>query len=183
MKKQKGNILFGIVAVVAIGAMVFLNFKTSAPVETITPMQPIEGVEKPIKSDFEGGSIRSGYLPEMRKRSQIIADYKEFESFCESYNRYAYNGQGEVMKETGKLNALVEKYDKKFFEEKSLAIVYVELGSGSNKVEFNGATRDGNSVTILYKIVYPEGGIGTADMSGYIVFAEVDKDITNIITY
>lgn len=182
MKKQKGNVVFGIVALVAIGAMIFLNFNTVEPVEPIIP-EPIGGIENPIVSDYPGGTIRSGYLSEMRNRSQLITSYKDFEKYCEKYNDYAYDGQGNVVKSTGKLNALVEKYDKKYFEEKSLALVYVELSSGSDSVEFVAATKDGNSATIMYKIRYPEGGIGTCDMSGYIVYVEVDKDITNIITY
>lgn len=183
MKNQKGNVVFGIVALVAIGAMIFLNFNTIEPIEPIEPQYPIEEIEKPVKFDFEGGAIRSGYLSEMRDRSQLITSYKDFETYCKKYNEYAYDGQGNVIKSTGKLNSLVEKYDKKFFEEKSLALVYVELSSGSDAVEFIGATKDGNSVTVLYRILYPAGGIGTCDMSGYIVYVEVDKDITNIITY
>lgn len=183
MKMQKGNVVFGIVALVAIGAMIFLNFSTVEPIAPVEPLYPIEEIEKPVKSDFEGGAIRSGYLSQMRNRSQLITSFKEFEEYCEKYNDYAYDGQGNVIKSTGKLNSLVEKYDKKYFEKKSLALVYVELSSGSNSVEFLGATKDGNCATIMYRIVYPAGGIGTCDMSGYIVYAEVDKDITNIITY
>ncbi len=182
MKNKKGNVVFGIVALVAIGAMIFLNFDTVEPVEPIIP-EPIGGVENPIVSDYAGGTIRSGYLSQMRTRSQLITSYKDFEEYCQKYNDYAYDGQGNVIKSTGKLNSLVEKYDKKYFEKKSLALVYVELSSGSNSVEFLGATKDGNCATIMYRIVYPAGGIGTCDMSGYIVYVEVDKDITNIITY
>ena len=180
MKKKKGNVVFGIVALVAIGAMIFLNFNTVEPIEQVKPVDPDERV---IVSDYEGGSIRSGYLSNMRNRTQLITTYKEFEEYCEKYNDYAYDGQGNVIKSSGKLNTLIEKYDKKYFEKNSLALVYVELSSGSDSVQFIAATKDGNSTTILYKIVYPEGGIGTCDMSGYIVYAEVDKDITNIITY
>lgn len=183
MKKQKGNVVFGIVALVAIGAMIFLNFNTVEPIAPVEPLYPIEEIEKPVRSDFEGGAIRSGYLSQMRNRSQLITSYKDFEEYCEKYNDYAYDGQGNVIKSTGKLNSLVEKYDKKYFEEKSLALVYVELSSGSDAVEFLGATKDGNCATIMYRILYPEGGFGTCDMSGYIVYVEVDKDITNIITY
>lgn len=188
MKNKKGNVVFGIVALVAISAAIFIsmnNVERELPGELVGPTGPIgsETETQPIESDYEGGAIRSGYLSQMRTRSQLITSYKDFEEYCQKYNDYAYDGQGNVIKSTGKLNSLVEKYDKKYFEEKSLALVYVELSSGSDSVEFIAATKDGNSATIMYKIKYPEGGIGTCDMSGYIVYVEVDKDITNIITY
>jgi hypothetical protein len=175
--KNKKKRKIWLIIIICILVVKFTVFNPGTSVETFETSGDV------IKSDYEGNTIYSGYLSDMRDRTKVITTYKDFQEYCEKYNTYDYDGYGNVVKSSGRLNELVKKYDKKYFEKNSLALVYVELNSGSNCVEFVTATKDGNSTTVMYKIVYPEGGIGTSDMSGYIVYAEVDKDITNIITY
>lgn len=179
MKKKKGLIVISIVTLVAICSSVYLVINSQTKVEPINPINKVE--QSTINSDFEGGSIYCGYLSSTFNVKCIANTYEEFTDFCEKHNTYAYDGYGNIVKESGKLNSLIEKYDKKFFEHKSLALVYVPTNSGSNYIEFIGAAKENNSVKIHYQVVYPKSGIGTCDMSGYIVFAEIDKDITNII--
>ena len=180
MKKKNGLIAISIATLIVVGFSVYLVIDSKTAVK-LEPITPINKIEQPItNSDFEGGSTHCGYLSNGYNGKYIASTYEEFKDYCEKHNNYAYDGYGNIIKESGKLNSLLEKYDEEFFKDKSLALVYVQLSSGSNTVEFLGATKDGNSVKIHYQVVYPEGGIGTCDMSGYIVFAEVDKEIEEI---
>jgi len=71
-------------------------------------------------------------------------------------------------------------YDEKFFESKSLAIVYVTLSSSNRSVDLKKATKEGNSVKIEYDIK-SIGDVGAAVMMADLIVVEVDKDVTNII--
>ena len=179
MRNKKGIIAINVVALAAVCVVAYIAFSSINQFEE--PVKPIDKIELPINSDFDGGSIHCGYLYPMYNKKYIANTYEEFQKYCENNNNYAYDGYGNVLKDTGNLNPLIEKYTKEFFEEKSLALVYVELGSGSDRVEFTGTTKNGTTIQIHYRIIEPAGGIGTCDMSGYIVFAEIDKDIINII--
>lgn len=176
MKKKNGLIAIGIVTLVATGFAAYLTLNS---VNEKVPLEPIKKIEQSVHSDFEGGSIQCGYLSSMHNGNYIASTYEEFEEYCNNHNNYSYDGYGNIVKETGKLNSLIEKYDEEYFKQKSLALIYVQLSSGSNSVEFLGATKEANSVRMHYRVVYPAGGVGTCDMSGYIVFAEIDKDITS----
>ena len=126
--------------------------------------------------ELKGYVIKSGSISVMENNKFLIKTHKELEQFCENYNRYTYDGQGN--RKSGTLDILLKKYDKFSFEEQSLAIVYIGTSSGSASVKFVDATIFENSVNIQTKINYPE--IGTMDMSGYMVIVEVPKNITSI---
>ena len=115
---------------------------------------------------YNGYAIKSGYMGDMSEEDKkvIISNYQELQEYCNKYGS----------------TDCFEKYQETFFQDKSLAIVYVETTSGGDILEFEKATRVGNAVKIDYNVEM----IGiTCDMSGYLVIAEVDKDITNIIAF
>lgn len=105
--------------------------------------------------------IHSGYIGELSDNNKIIINNTtDKEQFLQKYD----------------LN--LKKYDEKFFDNNSLAIVYVELVSGSQKIKNLNAETDKDNLNIYYKVLTPE--MGTADMNGYIILVEIDKNISNI---
>ena len=176
MKNNIGSIVFGILIVAGIGAVVGLG------VLKYDDMKNSQEIQNPVDNTIKGYTIRSGYLHGTIENSkEIISTRDELIKYCDLNNDFAYDGQGNVIESSGKLNRLLQDYDEEYFKEKSLALVYVELSSGSDSVEFVKATKFGSSINVSYKIVYPEDGIGTCDMSGYIVVVEITKDITKIL--
>lgn len=133
--------------------------------------------EEEVTNSYEGYTTKIGYM--MINSKEIISSYIKLQEYCNTFNTYIYDGQGNII--NGKLDFLLKQYNEQFFEKKSLALVYVPLSSGSNKVEFIGAYKIKNNVKIKYDITYPENGIGTADMNGYLIIVEIDKDINNIL--
>lgn len=133
--------------------------------------------EEELTNSYEGYVSKVGYMRINSK--QIIPSHLKLQEYCDSFNTYIYDGQGNKI--SGKLDFLLKQYNEEFFEKQSLALVYVPLSSGSNKVEFIGAYKVQNNVKIKYNIISPKSGIGTADMNGYLVIVEIDKDINNIL--
>jgi hypothetical protein len=68
-----------------------------------------------------------------------------------------------------------DKYDKKYFEDKSLAIVYVVTGSGGTRVVYKDYEILDNKIKINYE-KKNSGGISTDDMHGFYVVVEVPKN-------
>ena len=113
---------------------------------------------------------------EYRNDSRIIIKSKqELDEYTRKYDNKYYESDRKV---DGKLKTTLSKYDEEFFKTKSLALVYVELSSGSIKVTLKEPAVSGNTIKIDYDMEYPE--IGTCDMNGYVIVVEIDKNITEI---
>ena len=95
----------------------------------------------------------------------VISDIKEYEEFIENSNLQEIH---------------LDKYDKQFFEGKSLAIAFVDTNSGSNRIIIGDIKVIGNKLNIEYYIQYPESEIGTMDMAGEIIIVEIDKNVNEI---
>ena len=93
--------------------------------------------------------------------------------------QYYFASLSQDLEYENSLYELAEKYDKDYFTDHNLALVYVSLSSGMDSVEFKSAKVSGNTVTLKYKVVTPKGAV-TCDMSGYFVIAEVDKNVTEV---
>ena len=119
-------------------------------------------------------SIRSGYLNiKNSDKETIIKKSSELKKYCELYNHYTYDGQGNII--SGTLDDLLDRYDNEYFKENSLALKYVEVSSSGDLVEFkNAKITASNKIKIQYNVET----IGmTDDMSGYILVIEIDKNI------
>jgi len=126
---------------------------------------------------YYGYTFLSRNIDNIESKKNVIKKYSELQEFCDKYNKYGYDGYGN--RGAGTLDPLLTRYDESFFDNKSLAIEYVELRSGSDTVEFESAIKEGSSVRINYTINRPS--IRTMDMSGNLVIVEVDKEITDIV--
>ena len=107
--------------------------------------------------------------------SIIIRSKKDLEEYANKYDHKIYYEERE---EDGELKTRLDKYDEEFFKNKALALYYLELSSGSDRVTLQEPSVSGNNIKINYHIDYPE--IGTCDMNGYVIVVEIDKSITKI---
>ena len=136
-------------------------------------------VEKEIKSDDNGFAVRVGYLSELaesNERKFILDNYKDFKDFFTKNNNSIFDGEGNPIKSNN--DEIFDKYNEEYFDNNNLAVEYIVLGSGSITITYKGVNINNDEVEILYDRDEPE--IGTMDMSGYFVIAEVSKDITKI---
>ena len=85
--------------------------------------------------------------------------------------------------EVPSFNEAVSDYDDGFFAEHSLILAYVTAGSGSLRFDLRDVCHDGSSILIsVMQANHPK--VGTADMAGWFVMAEVwDKDLEGIAEY
>ncbi|MBQ1468894.1 MAG: hypothetical protein IIZ27_10500, partial [Solobacterium sp.] len=79
--------------------------------------------------------------------------------------------------EVPSFNEVTGNYDDEFFRDYSLLLAYVQAGSGSFRYELNDLEKaDGKLVMHIIQTNDPE--VYTADMSGWLVMAEVEKEVT-----
>lgn len=127
---------------------------------------------------IEGKAYRVGYLSDVETRNidKVISKYDDFLEYFNTYTNHRYDGEGNVV--SSSCDEILKKYDKKFFEDKSLAVKYLVMSSGSNTVKEVYGTVSGDKVIIRYLIDYPE--VGTADMNGFFIIIEVPKKVEKI---
>lgn len=75
------------------------------------------------------------------------------------------------------------RYNKNFFKNKQLIVAFIITGSGSNKITISNVEKEDNRINISYSIKYPDGGIGTCDMSGKVIIIESKGKNINEIEY
>lgn len=106
----------------------------------------------------------------------IISTHAELEEYCEKLDT-----DTNVM--TDRICRAIElfnKYDENYFKNNSLAIACMQLNMENNDLQFNQATKNGDTVTIEYAISNNPKTSAIDDSCGFIV-VEIDKQITNII--
>lgn len=101
--------------------------------------------------------IKDGYSS---YQSRIISTYEEFQKLHKQIN---FNSS---------------KYNQKYFENKSLAIINVITGSGMNKLESINISINGKLLTCKVNIKRSEG-ITSDDINGKVLLVEIDKQVTD----
>ena len=141
--------------------------------------------KKETFDDYEeyvtGYAYKVGYLSDISEsdKKKVITDYTTFKSYFERNTNYRYDGNGNIVSST--CDEILNKYDEEYFNNKSLAILYISLGSGSITIEYKNAYIEDKIVKIKYDENVPE--IGTMDMSGYFIVVEVPKGIERVEEY
>lgn len=138
--------------------------------------------QKP-KEKFSGEvpaySYHVGYLADRNGNiNTIITTYESFKTYFNKYTNYTYNGEGAVSKSS--TDEIIKKYNEDYFKDKSLAVMYIEENSGSISIEEVKAIVTEETVKISYKENKPE--VGTMDMNGFFIIAEVPKTVTSIMS-
>lgn len=108
----------------------------------------------------------------------IISNTDELKKFCDKLEN---EDESYVMVDRIYRSAdLFKDYDEEYFKNKSLAILGVGLGNGSEYIDLKRTTREGTNVKIDYEIAF-SGEVGITVMRESFIVAEIDKDITGII--
>ena len=119
---------------------------------------------------YKGYAIEVDYCGE---ENMINSDELFFDNFDE-YDKYMTE-----MSMCG-TEVIHDNYDKEYFENKSLAIVYAVTGSGGTRVVY----KDYEILDSKIKINYEKknsGGVSTDDMHGFYVVVEVTKNIVGLV--
>jgi hypothetical protein len=134
--------------------------------------------EEKKEDTLEGYSYYVGYLSNVKEEGidKIISDYDSFKQYFVTYTNYMYDGSGNIVSST--CDNILLKYNEEFFTDKSLAVKYISLGSGSITISSVYGIIDGEKISFEYEKNSPD--IGTMDMSGYFLIVEVSKNIKEI---
>ena len=115
--------------------------------------------------------IKNGYDS---YESKIIANYQEYLEFVD-YVGFDNKAYGKVYK----FNP--NKYNEKYFNKKSLAILNIVTGTGMNKLKSINISVSGDTLICNAYIDYTKSQIVTDDINGKLILVEIDKSIKNFI--
>ncbi len=106
---------------------------------------------------------------------------EDLNRFKESYKDILTLDQG--YDEVPSFNEVTASYDNSFFADRSLILAYVEASSGSFRYAIQNVSYGGSTFCLnVVQTNHPE--VGTTDMAGWFVIAEVlDSDIANITEF
>lgn len=131
--------------------------------------------EKPSKSGFADGStgaVGSQSVP-LEGSGKLRITYQQGAgnsvtcvSSVDQLNRFGLYGSDELA-----------SYDDSFFDSKALVLVKYTVNSGSTQVSLGKATQVSNMVSL--QVDTQPAGIGTSDMATWLMWAEVDKSLSN----
>lgn len=96
---------------------------------------------------------------------EVIGNYNKF---IEYFNKFGVNGE-----------VVISKYNEKYFNNKSLAVIYEIVENTSINLELKEAKVDGNTVEIIYE-KNDIGEIGRDGKFGYVIIVEIPKKVINI---
>ena len=104
--------------------------------------------------------------------NKIISTYDEYKSFLDYLNGMNHHFR--------KNTIFLKRYNKFYFEKKSLAVVNVSLSSGMHSVK--GVNKEINGDTLICNVLIDYGNysVVTADMSGALILVEANKDTSKI---
>ena len=120
------------------------------------------------KKDIDYVVIKDGYSS---YESKIISNYTEYIEFV-NYTDLENKTYGKVYDFDS------NKYDEKYFDNKSLAIINIITGSSMNKLNNIAISVKGNSLVCKADIKYAKGTV-TDDINGKLLLIEIDKSVTD----
>ena len=108
--------------------------------------------------------IDSGYISDFD--NMIISNINDYNKFMADSKEY-------------KQKISSNKYNEKYFENKSLALIFIVTGSNSNTFIGVDISTDDNILVLKPNIDYKKGAV-TDDITGKLILVEIDKNITQI---
>ncbi len=112
--------------------------------------------------------VYSGYISDFD--NVIISSINDYNEFMADSN--------ESNKEY-KQKISSNRYNEKYFENKSLALIFITTGSSSNRFIGVDISTDNSILTVKPNIDYANGTV-TDDITGKLILVEIDKNITQI---
>lgn len=119
------------------------------------------------KNDVDYIIIKDGYSSYKSKIISNYQEYIEFVDYIDSQNK-AYGNE---------YNFNSNKYNERYFDNKSLAIINIITGSGMDKLNNIDISITGNLLVCKADINYATG-IVTDDINGKLLLIEIDKSVT-----
>ena len=132
---------------------------------------------------YEHQFIKTSYSDEI-KINKLITSKEELSKFYEEYKTIIdleHNEKVYADSTIGFIDA-IEKYDKEYFKQNNLALIYFTEHSGSITHEIKDISINEEIIYISIKQNYPE--YLTCDMAGWLLILEIEKglNVTDIIT-
>ena len=112
--------------------------------------------------------IDSGYISDFD--NMIIANINDYNKFMADSNEWNKEYKQKISS---------NKYNEKYFENKSLALIFIVTGSSSNTFIGVDISTDDNILVLKPNIDYKKGTV-TDDITGKLILVEIDKNITQI---
>lgn len=112
--------------------------------------------------------IDSGYISDFD--NMIISNINDYNEFMVDANEWNKKYKQKIFS---------SKYNEKYFENKSLALVFIVTGSSTNKFIGVDISMNDTILTVNPKIDYAKGAV-TDDITGKLILVEIDKNITQI---
>lgn len=119
------------------------------------------------RTDSDYTIIENGYS---NYESKIISNYQEYQEFA-NYIDKENEAYGKIY------NFNSNKYDENYFNNKSLAILNIIIGNGSNKLKNIDISIIGDTLVCKANIDYGNGI--TDDINGKLILVEIDKSVTD----
>lgn len=117
------------------------------------------------RTDSDYTIIENGYS---NYESKIISNYQEYQEFA-NYIDKENEAYGKIY------NFNSNKYDENYFNNKSLAILNIIIGNGSNKLKNIDISIIGDTLVCKANIDYGNGI--TDDINGKLILVEIDKSV------
>ena len=112
--------------------------------------------------------IDSGYISDFD--NMIISNINDYNRFMADSNEWNKEYKQKISS---------NKYNEKYFENKSLALIFIVTGSSSNTFIGVDISTDDNILVLKPNIDYKKGTV-TDDITGKLILVEIEKNITQI---
>lgn len=163
------TIIFVLLAIIIIGLLIkFIKSKNYKAIIIMFGIIMIIGLSYFLyTANREYKIIDSGYISDFD--NIIISSIDDYNEFMRDSNEWNKEYKQKISS---------NKYNEKYFEDKSLALVFISTGNSSNT--FNGVdiSTDNNILIIKPNIDYGNGVMD--NITGKLILVEIDKSITQI---
>ncbi len=158
---------------------------TEMPAEPAAPTEPepsdglLPFTAEYLRTDSyaEGAKFPRSRL--VNSRAELLAFYAEFRNLGGSPASMAVRPAALTpLSAAGSFETATAHYDDAFFETHSLLVVQLEEGSGSNRHEVTGVTREDGRYRVEIKRLVPE--VGTCDMAEWHILIALPKDSSKV---
>ncbi len=112
--------------------------------------------------------IDSGYISDFD--NMIVSNINDYNKFMADSSEWNKEYKQKISS---------NKYNEKYFENKSLALIFIVTGSSSNTFIGVDISTDDNILVLKPNIDYKKGTV-TDDITGKLILVEIDKNITQI---
>lgn len=163
------TIIFVLLAIIVIGLLIkFIKSKNYKAIIILFGIIMIIGLSYFLYTANKGYKIiDSGYISDLD--NIIISSIDDYNEFMRDSNEWNKEYKQKISS---------NKYNEKYFEDKSLALVFISTGNSSNTFKGVDISTDNNILIIKPNIDYGNGVMD--NITGKLILVEIDKSITQI---